>query len=48
MAGREALSADFEESAIVHAPEVFGVVVSCSHCLKVFEAEGLGEKGIGG
>lgn len=33
MAGRFALSADFWDSAIVYSPEVFGAVVSCSHCL---------------
>lgn len=33
MAGRFALSADFWESAILYSPDVFGAVVSCSHCL---------------
>jgi hypothetical protein len=46
MVGRFALSADFWESAIVYAPEVFGAVASRSHrLLRGVEA---GKKGTGG
>jgi hypothetical protein len=48
-AGRVALSADFEDSAIVHAPELPGAVASCCHCpLEVVDADGrLEKRGIG-